>query len=113
MQCGPGEDWIEGKYEFDEFYISENKIPIDKPPRPSKLHTFDYTTKQWVDERTTEQRWGPVRLERDRLLQASDWTQLPDVAIETKEAWAAYRQALRDITEQSDPEHIVWPVRPT
>lgn len=52
------------------------------------------------------------RIKRQQLLEASDWTQLPDVPVATKEAWAIYRQALRDITEQTDPFNINWPVRP-
>jgi hypothetical protein len=53
-----------------------------------------------------------VRVQRDALLKASDWTQLPDVPLTTKEAWATYRQALRDITSQHDPFNIIWPVAP-
>lgn len=50
---------------------------------------------------------------RARLLSASDWTQLPDVPLTTKAAWATYRQALRDITAQPGyPLDIVWPVSP-
>jgi hypothetical protein len=52
-------------------------------------------------------------VERQDLLQASDWTQLPDVSIDTKSAWAAYRQELRDITDQPGfPDNIVWPTPP-
>jgi len=36
-----------------------------------------------------------MRLHRDRLLAQSDWTQLPDAPVD-REAWATYRQALRD-----------------
>jgi hypothetical protein len=36
-----------------------------------------------------------MRLHRDRLLKESDWTQLPDAPC-NREAWATYRQALRD-----------------
>ena len=37
-----------------------------------------------------------IRQQRDVLLQASDWTQMPDVTISTKAEWATYRQELRD-----------------
>lgn len=40
---------------------------------------------------------------RNQLLTASDWTQLPDAPV-NREAWAAYRQALRDLTD-----HVNWP----
>lgn len=36
-----------------------------------------------------------MRRERDRLLAASDWTQVADAPVD-RAAWAAYRQALRD-----------------
>ena len=36
-----------------------------------------------------------MRIHRDRLLAESDWTQLPDAPVE-REAWATYRQQLRD-----------------
>lgn len=50
---------------------------------------------------------------RQQLLEASDWTQLPDAPV-NKEAWAVYRQALRDITTQVGyPTEINWPVSPT
>lgn len=59
-------------------------------------------------------KWMVVRKQRNQLLALTDWTQLPDVSLsaEQKEAWAVYRQALRDITNQTDPEHIVWPIPP-
>lgn len=85
---------------------------ILKPPPPSAHHIFDYTTKQWVDPRTEQTQWPVVRSQRNALLSASDWTQLPDVPLATKETWAIYRQALRDITEQTDPFNINWPVAP-
>jgi hypothetical protein len=96
---------------FTSGYIT-NGVHFDLPQRPSEYSIFDYCTKQWVDPRTKETQWRLVRSERDRRLQASDWTQLPDAPIATKDAWAVYRQALRDITEQPDPFNIVWPVPP-
>ncbi len=102
---------VDGAFDDTAFYV-EAGVPIAMPPRPSEHHVFDYTTKQWVDPRTQETEWPLVRAQRNRLLQASDWTQLPDVPLATKEAWAAYRQALRDITEQADPFNIVWPALP-
>jgi hypothetical protein len=56
----------------------------------------------------TEQEWEAVRLQRHFLLTRSDWTQLPDAPVDSV-TWATYRQALRDITTQSDPFNIVWP----
>ena len=36
-----------------------------------------------------------MRNHRDRLLKESDWTQVPDAPVD-QQAWATYRQALRD-----------------
>lgn len=39
-----------------------------------------------------------IRMRRNQLLATSDWAVLPDAPTD-KEAWQAYRQQLRDITE--------------
>jgi hypothetical protein len=51
---------------------------------------------------------------RDLLLKESDWTQNRDVMLSTDDKWQAYRQQLRDITDNYDPylEDIVWPKKP-
>lgn len=95
-----------------EYYIDSTDTIIKIAAKPSEYCVFDYATKQWVDPRTAETEWPVVRAERTRRLEASDWTQLPDVPIPTKEAWAVYRQALRDVTDQPDPFNIVWPTAP-
>lgn len=53
--------------------------------------------------------WVAIRIERDALLAACDWTQLPDTPAD-KVAWAAYRSELRDVTNQTLP--VAWPVKP-
>lgn len=50
---------------------------------------------------------------RKKLLQDSDWTQLPDVNLSNKQAWADYRQELRDIPLQPDyPFKVDYPKEP-
>ena len=77
---------------------------------------------QWVpyDEEPPQSMPGPdygamaddVRKQRNDLLAACDWTQVADAPVD-KDAWAAYRQALRDITTQEGfPLSIDWPVAP-
>jgi len=59
--------------------------------------------------------WAAVRVERDRLLDASDWSQMPDNALASAAiaAWAVYRQALRDVPQSSaTPDAVVWPEVP-
>jgi hypothetical protein len=53
-----------------------------------------------------------VRFERNARLNASDWTQVADAPVD-QTAWATYRQALRDVTQQSGfPWTITWPTQP-
>lgn len=60
----------------------------------------------------TEGRAQQVRDERNYKISASDWTQLPDAPV-NQQAWATYRQALRDVPEQSGfPWNVVWPIKP-
>lgn len=100
--------------------------------RPSAawvLSGNDYATLQWYSEGEpptqaecdaawptiqTDRKWAEVRAERDRLLTATDWTQVADtpLTVADREGWAVYRQALRDIPQtQVDPDSVVWPAR--
>ena len=66
-------------------------------------------------ETLKRERWGVVRSTRNRLLQESDWTQLPDVPMQKDqyEAWKKYRQMLRDIPQISTkPDDVRWPEIP-
>ena len=85
-------------------YIEDNTVyTIDvKPLTPEEIAS------------NTESQWAKIRSQRDTLLQACDWTQLPDVPLDskTKEQWVNYRQALRDVTSQADPYNIEWPIAP-
>jgi hypothetical protein len=85
---------------------------LQMPPAPSSWHVFDYRRLAWVDPRTVEELWFSVRAERDMRLAATDWTQLPDVPLATRNTWTTYRQALRDVTRQADPLKITWPAPP-
>ena len=66
-----------------------------------------------IDALTASQ-WDSIRAERNAKLASCDWTQLDDTPLSNtqKQAWATYRQELRDITKQSDPFNIVWPAEP-
>ncbi len=64
----------------------------------------------WSDD-APKRAWAEVRTKRDNLLASSDFTQLDD-SPKNKQAWKTYRVALRDITEQADPDNITWPVAP-
>lgn len=56
-----------------------------------------------------------LRTERNTLLRACDWTQVPDAALtaEQKAAWTEYRKTLRDLPESvADLDKVEWPVAP-
>lgn len=64
------------------------------------------------DQRQLEQESEEVRTQRDALLADSDWTQVSDAPV-NHQAWAEYRQALRDLPQQAGfPTEITWPVKP-
>ena len=53
-----------------------------------------------------------VRDDRNKRLADCDWTQLPDAPVD-RDVWAAYRQALRDVSLQPGfPWTIEWPEQP-
>ena len=53
-----------------------------------------------------------VRAQRNVKLAASDWTQVIDAPVD-QDAWATYRQALRDISAQEGfPWAVEWPTQP-
>jgi hypothetical protein len=54
-----------------------------------------------------------IRQQRNALLTASDWTQAADVPQAIKDAWATYRQALRNVPQQAGfPTNVTWPQKP-
>jgi len=54
-----------------------------------------------------------VRTERNTKLAATDWTQAADVPQTLKDSYVSYRQALRDVPQQSGfPNQVVWPELP-
>ena len=60
--------------------------------------------------------WSQLRIERNRLLQQSDWVALADAHLsqDKKDAWFTYRQSLRDLPENAtDPTQVTWPVSPS
>lgn len=86
-----------------------------------KTHIYKdggFVSKVLSDQEIAESNLQWLRIERDKKLNASDWTQMPDVDLTStqKTEWANYRQALRDITEsfqsQSD-EGFAWPTEPS
>ncbi len=69
-------------------------------------------TQAEVDAFEAERLADSIRAERDRLLSACDWTQLPDAPVDAS-AWKKYRKGLRDVTKKKGfPESVIWPIQP-
>lgn len=62
---------------------------------------------------TADELASAARTKRAALLAACDWTQSRDIPEAISNAWAPYRQSLRDITAQPGfPHAITWPEAP-
>jgi hypothetical protein len=83
------------------------------PRLPRKHELEQFTIPDDVIQRIVgEHLWKCVRAKRDTLLKECDWVSGEDVPQSIKDTWFPYRQALRDITNQEDPDNIVWPEKP-
>lgn len=92
---------------------------VEKPP----VYIDNQWTQQWAvvdldpdkkQEKLSMEADG-IRAKRNRLLSECDWTQLPDVTLDSvkRTQWNQYRQSLRDITSQPGfPLQINWPISP-
>ena len=107
----------------DDTLAKYGLVTVERTPQPDfdqLTHRVKETTPV-LDNGVWKQVWTTepypdadkrVRRHRDRLLAASDWTQLPDAPVD-KTAWATYRQELRDIPQQSGfPDNVIWPEEP-
>ena len=91
--------------------------PYERPECNPKLETIDWDGTQFLvrpynfDELQTQH--AKVRQRRIELLKASDWTQITDYDLGAdRDAWAAYRQDLRDLADAPNPFDIAWPLAP-
>lgn len=91
----------EGNTDYQQFleWNAQQETPLDlastiTPPGPS---------------------WDDIRTQRNLLMAACDWTQLPDAVLtfDRRQLWQDYRQALRDIPQSfSTPDAVIWPEKP-
>ena len=62
------------------------------------------------DARLLADKWVNVRRKRNRKLAETDYLALSDQTL--SDDWEKYRQDLRDVPTQSDPDDITWPTKP-
>ena len=93
---------------IEELYPDDTLILIDQEP----LGIGDDAS-SLIDDDT---QWNRVRNYRNGLLKNSDIYVSADIweamSIKDKDAWAVYRQELRDITTQKDPKKVKYPKEP-
>lgn len=98
----------------DELERAGYSGPYERPEYDPATEVADWDGSQFVvrphsvDEIAAQ--WALVREQRNSLLQSSDWTQIGDYDLGAdRNAWAVFRQALRDITDQPNPFALTWP----
>jgi hypothetical protein len=93
------------------------KIQINNEVRdatPEEIAAFEQDALEEAPKRRAAVEWH-IRSGRNAMLAASDWVDLPtsQLADAKKQAWATYRQALRDVSAQPGfPFEVVWPIKP-
>ena len=95
-------------------YFDSNNFEIEKSLAEVEIHEKQQAIirEQESPAYIAQQKWNGIRLKRNSFLSQSDWTQLED-SKENKEAWAEYRQELRDIPQTfSNPDSVIWPSKP-
>ena len=113
MQCGDGEAYTLDTGCSDLTHkVGATGCIEPLPAKPSPYHVFDYQLGSWILDPIAG--WRDVRAIRDRRIAACDWvvTAAMEAGTEVTAAWKSYRQALRDVTQQSDPSSVVWPIPP-
>jgi hypothetical protein len=99
------ETQIQLEWSEDPAIVGEWVKPFKDP------ETGEIYLKEYIDLKTTIL-LNRLRTRRNVLLSSSDWTQLPDTAVD-RNAWAQYRQALRDLpANTADLENPMWPCVP-
>tara|TARA_R110002012_G_scaffold294953_1_gene491287 strand:+ start:66 stop:461 length:396 start_codon:yes stop_codon:yes gene_type:complete len=102
--------------EFDE-QGSTNLIDFNMPPSSiteleDRSSAYSPPTNQDLENKRAQEQDS----KRDKLLQESDYTQLPDVPLtnEKRSEWVTYREGLRNISDQSSyPDSVTWPTKPS
>jgi len=102
-----GVEQIEGKW-YTKYMLGPTFIDtvVDGVTTTAAEHEAAYKASKDAEQAKS------VREQRSTKLAECDWTQVADAPVD-KEAWATYRQALRDVTTQSGfPWTIEWPTQP-
>lgn len=96
--CGAGESYVTGRANPATQRVIGGYV-VSKPQSE-------------IDAADIARAWGDLKSLRNDMLARTDWTQVADAPVDHA-AWAAYRQALRDLpANTTDPRNPVWPSKP-
>lgn len=124
----PTEGVVEALSDPGSAYVKNGQIKEYPAPAPEAWFEWDLDKEVWVSLLTDAEeaealsymnyiQFKLLRHERDQRLAASDWSETPSAERRLEpdvfEAWASYRQALRDLpANTADPANPVWPTSP-
>ncbi|MBO5416924.1 MAG: phage tail assembly chaperone [Clostridia bacterium] len=101
----------EFRYSYDEYSLEVREREGLEESVKNSIEAWSALARR-LEEETLARR---IREKRQRLLEASDWTQSTDSPLDElrRKAWADYRTALRNIPEQEDfPYEVIFPQKP-
>ena len=114
--------------EFNSSFKKIVGVKDDQAVMSSDPTTFGVTWEQVKTKYNELVSAEPLRLlreERNKLIAATDWTQLKDIDLDIirERNWKNYRQALRDLPAKSNPKldingdldmsSVSWPTKPS
>ena len=108
VRFNEGDIIVENNSDGKGDFIAKWDVKDKSKPTDKQLEAVD------VSAIEAEKNLSSLRIERDLLLQQSDWTQNRDVTLSNDADWKTYRQALRDITKTyKSLADVKWPTEPT
>jgi len=96
---------------------TRNENGVDIPLTSAEEIARDAEEAKWESEKPARA-FEKLRGERNRKLQETDWTAVPDTALsdDDKKKWTDYRKLLRDLPGTLDDtkvqQDITWPSKP-
>lgn len=112
------ENWIvEELADGGVSYTNPNPLKFEGEPHPVPADILDLSEEQ-LEFLMVESQINMIRQKRNQLLLESDWTQGKDCTLSQEKiaAWAEYRKALRDVTDNINSVDaalsVTWPSKP-
>ena len=113
------DDYVNGNRSPDEALVynitwSDSKVSAvtgqDMAGEDITIQTHFSGNDTTKDARLLADKWIAVRRDRDNRLSQTDYLALSDGTL--ADNMTTYRQALRDVPSQADPDNITWPTKP-